>query len=150
MTDDAKVAAKLSVEALEASTPAPTNVHAGLDEAAKVLGGRRHWNDVASVILVSSAGRPPARRGGRAAAADGATVRESEREREGMKTMRWVDISGPIGHRIADKVQIPDRAHFAVRASLHGGLLALQKPIATCSAVQWPIGGPLMNVESVA
>jgi len=45
MTDDAKAAAKLAVEALEACTPASTNVRAGLDEAAKVLGG--------SVILVS-------------------------------------------------------------------------------------------------
>ena len=53
MTDDAKAAAKLAVEALEACTPASTNVRAGLDEAAKVLGGRRQWNDVASVILVS-------------------------------------------------------------------------------------------------
>jgi hypothetical protein len=53
MTDDGKAAAKLAVEALEASTPASTNVRAGLDEAAKVLGGRRQWNDVASVILVS-------------------------------------------------------------------------------------------------
>jgi hypothetical protein len=53
MTDDEKAAAKLAVEALDASTPASTNIRAGLDEAAKVLGGRRQWNDVASVILVS-------------------------------------------------------------------------------------------------
>ena len=53
MTDDAKATAKLAVEALEACTPASTNVRAGLDEAAKVLGGRRDWNDVASVILAS-------------------------------------------------------------------------------------------------
>jgi hypothetical protein len=53
MTDDGKAAAKLAVEALEASTPASTTVRAGLDEVAKVLSSRRQWRDVASVILVS-------------------------------------------------------------------------------------------------
>ncbi|XP_066351277.1 uncharacterized protein [Miscanthus floridulus] len=40
------------VEAFQASG-ASTNVRAGLEEAAKVLGGCLHWNDVAAMILVS-------------------------------------------------------------------------------------------------
>ncbi|XP_066351285.1 probable E3 ubiquitin-protein ligase EDA40 [Miscanthus floridulus] len=52
MTAEGKAAAKRAVEAFQESG-ASTNVRAGLDEAAKVLGGCLHWNDVAAVILVS-------------------------------------------------------------------------------------------------
>jgi hypothetical protein len=52
MTEDGKAAAKRAVEALEASAGS-TNVRVGLDEAAKVLEGSRHRNDVAGVIFLS-------------------------------------------------------------------------------------------------
>ncbi|KAM0905783.1 hypothetical protein ACQ4PT_017158 [Festuca glaucescens] len=51
MSDAGKVRAKGAVQLLKAS--GGTNILKGLTEAAKVLGGRRHKNAVASVILLS-------------------------------------------------------------------------------------------------
>ncbi|KAL6658807.1 hypothetical protein ACP70R_002847 [Stipagrostis hirtigluma subsp. patula] len=51
MSEDGKVAARPAVESLVAENT--TNIREGLEEAAKVLDGRRHKNAVASVILLS-------------------------------------------------------------------------------------------------
>ncbi|TVU40280.1 hypothetical protein EJB05_13736, partial [Eragrostis curvula] len=51
MSEDGKAAANRAVESLVDENT--TNIRGGLDEAAKVLDGRRHRNAVASVILLS-------------------------------------------------------------------------------------------------
>ncbi|WVZ95283.1 LOW QUALITY PROTEIN: hypothetical protein U9M48_041068 [Paspalum notatum var. saurae] len=54
MCEDGKAAAKRAVESLAAAGgSSATDVRAGLDEAAKLIQGSRHYNDAAGVVLVS-------------------------------------------------------------------------------------------------